>query len=557
MPVSIRLTDPLTVHVETANTSWFTSGIPARLVRRAAARPDPARQIVELCRSHRAGSATVVVTEGGAPIRLVSAKGIVGMHERFHVQDNNGWHVTDHFRNAAAEVPAADRHPDEFATAEHYLFRSVHGNRTYSPAVDRVTHGEVVSVDLETGEKTRRVVDRLEPPETRLTGDAALDALDAALAASMDLREFAGKEAVLFSGGVDSTLLLTYVKGRAAAVVWIPDTPEFAHETARARTAARMLSIETDDAPVREADYVSLLAKTTELLGWPCMHYGTPMFSAAYDKPYDRFFMGEGADALFGVGMRLARVSSWLANPVAVAVLRRAKDRGPAHIRYRLGQIFDAASRLRMPVGPHSYALGSAGSPAAETLVDSLDTDVVTAALQSKLDYVDERVALETGPSQRVQHNFEYRHWAFTLADPILVERHQAQARGKALINPFGSPLVVGTALAVPVRQRYVKGLRGKWLVKELLRKRLPGYPIDQRKGNTALPLERFYHDGPLDRIWDRYDVPAVFTGKARDAVVAGNCLTWQAIAFAVWDTHVARNPALKPHPATVTADLG
>ena len=275
------------------------------------------------------------------------------------------------------------------------------------------------------------------------------------------------------------------------------------------------------------------------------------MFNAAYDRPYDTFFMGEGSDALLGVGMRLARVAAWLSNPVTVALLRKSLDKGPGRLRYRIGQLHDAASRLRMPVGPRSYALASAGSLTADELAETLGMDVVLTALEAKLRYVEERVEIETPPRDRVTSNFEYRHWAFTLADPLIVERHQAQGRGKALINPFGAPEVITAAHAVPPKRRYVRRLRGKYLVKEVLQRRLPSYPIDQRKGHTALPFQRFYETGPLSDVWDQYGVPAIFRGPARDRVVAGGRLTWQAIAYTVWDAHVAANPALMAHPAS------
>jgi asparagine synthetase B (glutamine-hydrolysing) len=548
--VTVSFTDPLLASVQSPDGHWFASGVPLNDLESAAAGPDTNRAVADLIRRHRAGSVTAVLVADGHAHRLISAKGIVGTHERFLVAVDSGWYVTDHFRNAISRVPPADRHPGELGLAEHYLFRAIHEDRTYSVAVDRVTHGQVMTIDLRTNQVSKSVVDRLFPPVERLSRREAVDRLDAALAEATRIEEGMGRAGVLFSGGVDSTVLLTYLHPHANPVTWVPDTPEFAEETERARSTARLIGAVLDEALVEEGDYPGLLREATELMGWPCMHHGTPMFNAAYDRPYDTLFMGEGSDALFGVGMRLARVAAWLSNPVTVALLRKLQDKGPSRFRYRFGQLYDAASRLRMPVGPRSYALASAGSPTADELAETLGMDVVLAALEAKLRYVEERVEIETSPRDRVTSNFEYRHWAFTLADPLVVERHQAQGRGKALINPFGAPEVIAAAHAVPPTHRYVHRLRGKYLVKEVLQRRLPPYPVDQRKGHTAIPFRRFYEMGPLRDFWNQYDVPSMFRGAARDRVVAGGRLTWQAMAFAVWDAQVASHTSLAAHPA-------
>lgn len=554
--VAICLTDPRAIEHRSANAYWCASEVPEDQLFMAATKTDLGAAVTELCRRFRSSSVTVVSTQNGVPHLLISAKGLAGSHERFHASMDNRWYVTDHFRNAISQVPVASRTPSELATAEHYIFRAVHADQTYSQAVDRVTHGEMVTVDLSTGSVSRQLIDRYEPPEDRLDRPGAIDRLDRALETATTLDSKSGRTALLFSGGVDSTVLLTYLYPNATPVTWVPDTPEFAIETEYARSAAALLDATVEEILVNEADVVTLLEESTKLMGWPAMHSGTPMFGVAYDAPFDTFFVGEGADALFGVGMRLATVSNWLANPVAIKVLGQARQKGPSRLRHRFDQLHDAALRLARPVGPRSYALGNAGAPVADDVAAALNTDTVLAALQARIDYVDKRLDIETAPDDRGGRNLEYRHWVYALGDAFIMGRHQAQGRGKALVNPFGSAAVVETALAVPPKIRYARGLRGKWMVKEVLKKRLPTYPIDRHKKHTAMPFERFYETGPMRSIWDRYDVPAVFTGKAKDEMVAGNGLTWQAVAYAIWKAQVGDDVSLTPHQGSVHVEL-
>lgn len=544
----------MAVEYRSSRADWFASEIPLDELARAAHGPDPQAALADLCRRFRSSSITVVTKRNGAPHRLMSAKGAVGTHERFQSATAAGWYVTDHFRNAMSQVAVDDRRPDEAALPEHYIFGAIHADLTYSSSIDRVTNGEIMVINLDDGNQSRQVIDRLVPPAERLNRAAAVERLDDALAEASRFEGIEGRIALLFSGGVDSTVLLTYVHSEATPVTWVPDTPEFTDETEYARAAAAMMNATIQEVPVRESDFLQLLIDTTELIGWPTTHPGTPMFNVVYDLPYDTFVVGEGADALLGVAMRVSKVGGWLANPVGVALLNAAQNKGPRALRHRVDQLHDAAIRLSRPVGPRSYALGNAGSARADEIGRALGSDRVVAALQKRLDFVEERIEIETPPDKGRGRNIEYRHWVYALGDPLVTGRHQAQGRGKGLINPFGSQAVVEAALGVPPGIRYARGLRGKWIAKEVLKKRLPAYPIDQHKKPTAMPFERLYASGPLSDIWDRYDVPAVFTGEAKDEMISGNGLTWQAITYAVWDAHVASNRSLAPHPGSIYA---
>jgi hypothetical protein len=85
-----------------------------------------------------------------------------------------------------------------------------------------------------------------------------------------------------------------------------------------------------------------------------------------------------------------------------------------------------------------------------------------------------------------------------------------------------------------------------------MLSQRLPDYPVNQRKNATGLPFERFYRDGPLKGIWDRYEVPEFFPAASRAAMIdTPSPVTWYAISHAIWSERVERNADLTPLPAT------
>jgi hypothetical protein len=56
-----------------------------------------------------------------------------------------------------------------------------------------------------------------------------------------------------------------------------------------------------------------------------------------------------------------------------------------------------------------------------------------------------------------------------------------------------------------------------------------------------------------LTGIWEQYSPPGLFEGQARRDLIANEldeAVLWNAIAYAIWDERVVRNPRLAPHPS-------
>jgi hypothetical protein len=173
-----------------------------------------------------------------------------------------------------------------------------------------------------------------------------------------------------------------------------------------------------------------------------------------------------------------------------------------------------------------------------------------------RLDYAARRVRLFAPREERFSRHVELDQWLEIFSDPMLPDRHLANAYGKTVFTPYAAGSVVRRALEVPVGQRYVRGLQAKHLLKQVLKGRLPRYPINQRKLGTGLPFERYYTRGPLSKIWERYEVPELFRGDARQRLVTHpSQTTWNAITWAIWQEQVVRNPALAPIPGSRTLE--
>jgi hypothetical protein len=172
------------------------------------------------------------------------------------------------------------------------------------------------------------------------------------------------------------------------------------------------------------------------------------------------------------------------------------------------------------------------------------------------LEEVVDRVELETAENDNFFRHIELFQWRVIFADLALTGNHDAQALGKQQVQPYSSWRVISEHLKVPARKRYYKGFTGKWMLKELLTRRVNGYQVNKRKLATGLPFERYFEDGPLTGVWDEYEVPMVIPEELRPGVrTSPSPLTWKAITHAIWERRVRSNKHLEPHPAAI-ADI-
>jgi len=291
------------------------------------------------------------------------------------------------------------------------------------------------------------------------------------------------------------------------------------------------------------------------------MHLGMlAVFARAFSSDYDSYISGWSADALFGHSARFNRIASLLANPLLIWCLESTaravarKDRSRRNIwRARMELLLPAARQLAEE--PESLlGLGARAETYAEfDLAEKIfGAEAISRRLEARLDYVTERVALSAPSEDNFIRHLEIFAWIDLLCRDFTTQlRHLGIASNKAVHLPFITGPVVRSAQGIPAGERYIKGMEGKYILKRLLKRRVPSYPIGQRKGSTALvSFPSHYKTGPLSRIWDHYDVPDLIPGELRDRVVSSPLdITYNALTYAVWKRRVLDNEDLASLP--------
>ncbi|MDJ0924121.1 MAG: asparagine synthase C-terminal domain-containing protein [Acidimicrobiia bacterium] len=556
--VGVEFTNRSARAIEAGDTVWFLlesdRAAPHEVERVISGQDDP----TVLCRRHRNAALISLRLSAGVPVAVQAWRGLLATAEVYYAIRPEGelW-ISDHFKNVIAKIPPQDRPPNELGLAKHYLFRKPYGNTSYSAAVTRLGHGEHLTVDPTSGQVSTALFDRIDEPVVPRPAAEYVSLMDEALVQAMEAVPGDGSAAVMFSGGVDSSLMMSYLVGRAQPITFVPDTPEFGPETEYARNAARLIGQDIVEMPMVEVDFVEMMERATDVTARPLFDDAKPFLAdTVLDSPFDHVIPGQGADSVLGSSLKLARFSSWFRWSPVYQTVSAASTRTSGHLGYRLRQVAGRAGGFRLePLDPLGYAGTTLAHGDTSLFREVVGPDLVRKAHDSLLVYTTDRFDRRADPGSRFFSHIELAHWIVVFGNPVGTDRLVAQSCGKSITVPYLDPAVVQASATIPVEHRYVKRLAAKWILKELLSERVPGYPVHQRKKATALPWERFYRSGPLTKIWDRYDVPDIFEGKDRDNLIAvPTATTWNAISYAVWEQRIVRNDRLLGHPAAVAA---
>ena len=196
------------------------------------------------------------------------------------------------------------------------------GRETIFAGIERVLPGETVTVRGGRIVERRRRAALPQPARPVAAEDAALAAVDKALADSVDVHCRADVPYGLFlSGGIDSALVLSYMAARDAKAVRAYTAgfavPGAADERAAARQVARAAGAEHAEVGFDERDFWSLLPAVAAAMDDPAADYAClPSYklAALAAREVKVVLTGEGGDELFaGYGRyRRAMRPAWL-----------------------------------------------------------------------------------------------------------------------------------------------------------------------------------------------------------------------------------------------------
>jgi len=554
--VTALVANPAAVHVAADGVDWIVSGSwPFRAVDAIEA-VDDFDAVVERLQG-LPGEYSVIRLAAGGPVPLQAYRSITSTYDVFYGRrpGDDAIVVGDHFRNVLSTLPVADRTVPPSTAVDHLLFGG-RPNGTYVEEIRRLGHGETLAWRAGSGPVTTLVdtpaVDEVIDPAT------AMRRLDAYLEEVGESYRDDPSTVTMLSGGVDSTLLGTYARSEASVSAGF-DSPEFAFEVDYATTASDLLGTDHEPLLFREDAFLTHLEAAIDATGQPLpLPQGVLVALAVSETPHQSYLNGTLADDLFGTG--------------AAALAYLGRFLGPAcrvfpPVSWEAQALASTAERIRRPVtAPDGAAMNFGIHVDQDQVGEMVGAAAVEARKRRRLDYTLRRVPengrVGYGAHMHLGHCLAYFN-DLTLTN----QRHAAFAHGKSLLTPYAGRAVLETSLAirpddryarlsVPPRDHPTQWVLHKYLLKDLLHRRLPDYPTKQRKGQSLLPTGRYLEDGPLADVFDRYALPSFVPWEHRSLVRDGTEeLSWYAANYAIWRDRVHENDDLEPVASTVVLE--
>lgn len=404
--------------------------------------------------------------------------------------------VSDSFREVLDSLPPSRRELSADGFLDFLLFQYSALSETPIASIRRLGHGEMLRAGRD-GSVSLRLLKRLEAPVKVKDFDEGVCKIEEALCGSVgNLPE---KTVNLLSGGVDSTLVQVLLGPGHEAVAATIDSPEFAFETENAKRSAALCGVCLKQHPALEKDFLDLVGKETKLAEVPLPLPQIALIAGVFDIEARYFAAGFDADSLFSLPRPKRKLVIEGVDPTCFEeeVFSLSPERGVLEKLFGKEKITEriarrkevVRSRLVGPEGLSGLALGSITS-------------------------------------------------FFCSAFPVY--RQLALARRKSFYSPFTDRKVVETALGFPLPERVFRNGVFKPVLREILARRLPGYPKDQEKGGSGLPRTRLCTEGPLKDYFRENSLPAHIDPEKADPILdpgwESSMTAYRCIAWSVWE---------------------
>ncbi len=562
--VSVCLQTPEVVEIAANHCHWFILGAQSEDSEQLQAQAGTSEPFEEgICRSLGDAAVIKVSSREGEPDLVEFWKGLSSGYDLYvSAASDSKLIASDNYADLVAQISPGERHVAPHAPIDHMLFRTVPGEETYLVNVYRIGHGTHVRFECQTGHFVQRQYHKITDQAVNASYSQMIDLVDDGLEKVLGKECGNSNTAGLFSGGVDSTLNQSYLGKSNGAINLVPPalSDEWTFQAKYASQTAKQLGIDLLELPVFRENMLDQMSDMTRRVGLPLRDYNMGMYIPAFLHDWNRYVIGERADALFGaVGTRIIKLLDTappiVLNPTTALFAATAGGR----IQLRAQQINTARNQLRRALDdPWGYGalMSCFGYADFEFLKEIFGAATVTDRLASRSAYVRERMEPTGSLSPEMKH-LEFAHWVdYFCEDGAIRIRQLAHSFAKTLICPYLSGPVVRSALGVHANERFIRGLNTKHLLKAVLKKRVPNYPTKRRKGITGVRLKDHYPNGDLAVLWEDAPIPeflpSTYAAELRRYPLHGplgpGSQGWNLVAWALWTKHVLHNDELQPH---------
>ena len=460
------------------------------------------------------GNALVVCL--GKKILSISAfKTLLGVPQLYYAQVNGGIICSDRLRCIVRLLDHVEL--NEEIIPMHFLFRSTPGELTYYRQIRRLLPGGYFNW-LE-GELNLKIAQDFRfsdnsKPSSWNYGYSLNNLYETMMSVVGDYVgqvEGSGKRiATLLSGGVDSSLLQYLINQKTShrpsrSYSFAIHAPSFDFEIEYAKKSKHQFRTEHTFINIRPEDFPGLIIRTIDSLAQPPILETEPSMLAIAEFVHEnnadeRYFVsGQGADTLFGLPWSRKLKGLHIASRIPGAPgLLKTIGVGIKPFKHVSQMLIKGGEMLANSDDPQSF-LSPINLICVYTNMDKLQRCFGDEVLKKAFQYRRELAAryLETDNYLEEVHLIDLITDTYELG----VQRQELfLAHKREKIHPFFDDDIIRTSFTIPPNSRYIKGLRPKYLLKDLLTKKTSAAAARQRKGSSIWEADmlKWMQSGPL-----------------------------------------------------------
>lgn len=322
---------------------------------------------------------------------------------------------------------------------------------------------------------------------------------------------------ILFSGGVDSTLLRSMLdddvemtSGRVPDEAFLPEVEQAARAAALFDGVHRYVDVDHEE-------YLDDLVDVTQRTGLPCPAMQHVLQTRVAARAKSPVVYGELGDGMFGLPL--------VENPG----LRGWVDGVEATMAGAASRVFSLASMRD------------------EDDCFAEDMDEVYGPVDATHRRRSHRIReLVTWPDELRRRSGNWRRFLgyghlidYLTVGCVKCVRDFASSRGVIVHTPLTDRSLIDHFHRCDPATRYCDGGRTKPVPKTLLSNQLPDYPVDRPKLASGLPRTWYFTEGPLVDVFDRFPPPSPMAKAVQRAIEEprweNSWILWPTLSYAVW----------------------
>jgi asparagine synthetase B (glutamine-hydrolysing) len=529
--LELCLSNPEIHVVKTEAGNWFLSAMDTeslgQLIRDAGKKGlPPTETLARMAPEMEEGTVVFLPSPELPDPRVLAFKSVICSREIYWVSPSAGRFVlADRLADLLPELPRANRVLSGRRAVHFLLGCNIRGDWTLVEDIHRAGHGELLLFTPGEREPGKRRIQRFSWDSVIEDENESLKVLEKALDRVSGFIGPAGNKAMMFSGGIDSTLLWACLSPRIPALTGFVDSDPAEAETAR--TVASRHGIEHKVLPVREAGFLEEFRETLKDVGQPFVISNFQIFyyRQAFQSGFSHLVSGELADSLWGI-THTARIFEEGENPkYSVSMGNSPLAPGGYGIRVHL--------LLPDDLGLLERAYGE------KTVLDYLGEN-----LSYALDCLDPAVPLDRDYKKG---HADLGSLAFILNGSWRSNYRQAgYVNGVGFSFPFETLSMVRAALSITLPGRILsKDGKLKPLIHRMLTKKLPGSGLPEKSG-SGLPRTRYCQEGPFKGFFLDHPVPGYWPDEWADLLKnptrESSSLVLKCASLQMWEKEVLGN---------------